>query len=168
MEFPSDPGATHLHLLAAIAGFRGGIKRILELGPGLFSTPAFLNRDVFPQVTRVLSIEHYQPWADMVLAACVDSRLDCVVKPEPFEPYLATLALDEFDLIFVDNSNEIDVRAATVGFLSRAVTRPLVVIHDFQQPAYQEAAKGFPNRIIDISKTPHTGLVWKGEFRCGC
>jgi len=164
MEFPSDPYASHLPLLVSIAGLRGGVKRILELGPGLYSTPMFLNRDFFPQVTQVLSIEHYQPWADTVLAACADPRFDILVKPEPFEPYLDTLTLDEFDLIFVDNSDACVNRVATIEYLGERVTRSLVVIHDFHHPPYQAAARNFPNRIVDTrTGMPYTGLVWKGE-----
>lgn len=154
----SDPYASHVDFLK-VQGSKA--SSVLELGSGLHSTPLFLNRDFFPRVTRVVSVEHIQVWADRVAEACGgDSRLELLVKPEPVEDYLRTIDLD-FDLIFVDNSECWENRVKTIEYLGQRVTTQHVIIHDFEHKFYQDAAKAFPFKIVETSRTPHTALLWK-------
>jgi predicted O-methyltransferase YrrM len=154
-----DPYASHIPFLTSIGS---GITTVLELGPGRYSTALFLNREAFPKVTRVLSIEHNQEWASRVHGLYVaDPRWTLVVIMEPLEDYLATLQLDDFDLIFVDHSATWEARTLTIKWLVDNVGRSKVVIHDFEYPSYVEAAAGFPNRIVDTDHTPNTAMVWR-------
>jgi len=163
LEFSDDPWASHLPFLSELGCIRHGIASILELGPGLHSTPLFLNREFYPHVTRILSVEHNPDWADIVRSKCPDERLEIAVHPEPIEPYLETLDLELFDMIFVDNSDTCVRRVETIEYLGGRIATPLVVIHDFQAEFYQDAAHAFPNRIVDKRRPIYTGLVWKGE-----
>lgn len=158
----TDPYASHLPLLSSLGCIGSGIKRILELGPGIYSTPLFLNREFYPHVEKVLSIEHNPDWANKIRTLYPDERLSLVVMSEPIEDYLTTLKINEFDLIFVDNSDTCAHRVKTIEYLGEVCISPLVVIHDFQAGFYQEAARNFPNKIVDTRSGPHTGLVWKG------
>jgi hypothetical protein len=163
-DFPDDLYASHLPLLSGLGCIRGGVKSILELGSGMYSTPMFLNRAFYPHVTRMVSVDHNSNWAERVRSTCKDDRLEMVVTTEPIEPYLSTLDLESFDLIFVDNSDVSFHREATIEYLGVKVMKPLVVIHDFQYPQYQKSAHNFPNKIIDTRYGPHyTGLVWKSD-----
>lgn len=158
----SDPYASHISFLT-IRGQSAGnrIRRILELGSGIYSTPLFLDKTVFAYVERVVSIESIQVWADKVKVACGDDpRLELLVKPEPIEDYLDTIELD-FDWIFVDNSECWENRVKTIEYLGNRVTTQDVIIHDFEHKFYQDAAHAFPNKIVATIRTPHTALVWK-------
>jgi predicted O-methyltransferase YrrM len=164
MDFPliHDAYASHLCLLSELGGIRDGVKRVLELGSGIYSTPLFLNKEFYPYVIEVVSIEHNPDWADIVRAKCPDDRLKLIVVPEPTETYLETLDLDSFDLIFVDNSDSFERRIKTIEYLGRVCTDSLVVFHDFQFEPYQESAMDFPNKIIDKRSPTHTAIAWKG------
>ncbi len=171
LDFTDDPYATHLRLLSELGCIRGGIKSVLELGAGLHSTPMFLNRQFYPHLTRLLTVEHNADWAARVSAATPDARKTMVVVSEPIETYLSTFSLDEFDLIFVDNSDHCDFRIKTIEYVGANVTSALVVMHDFQYEFYDAAAHAFSNRIIDTGKglatleghNIHTALLWKGD-----
>lgn len=163
LDFMDDPYASHLPLLSELGCVGHGISTILELGPGLHSTPLFLNKEFYPHVTRLVSVEHNPDWAQIVIDKCPDDRLKMVITTEPIEAYLETLDLGIFDLIFVDNSDTCVNRVATIEYLGERVTSSLVVIHDFQAEFYQDAAHNFPHRIVDTRHGPHTGLVWKGD-----
>jgi hypothetical protein len=56
----SDPYASHLGLLTRIGP---GITQVLELGAGQYSTPLFLDRAVYPDLKRLVSIEPDRKWA---------------------------------------------------------------------------------------------------------
>jgi predicted O-methyltransferase YrrM len=154
-----SPYAAHIPFLTSIGG---DVTSVLELGSGLYSTPLFLSREAFPKVTRVVSIEHDLTWADKVLARVAgDDRLTLVIIPEPLEDYLATLRLDDFDLIFVDHSASWEPRTLTIQWLAYHVGRSKVAIHDYDYTPYYRAANGFPNQIVGTARRPHTALVWK-------
>ena len=171
MTFPDDPYATHLRLLSQLGGLRGGIKSVLELGAGMHSTPMFLNRECYPHLTRLLTVEHNADWAARVEAATQDPRRTILVIPEPIETYLSTFNLSEFDLVFVDNSEHYDFRIKTIEYVAANATTSLVVLHDFQYEYYQEASNGLNNFIVDTGKGMagidghdiYTALLWKGD-----
>ncbi len=51
------------------------VTRVLELGAGQFSTPLFLNRYVFPNLTILHSLENDLLWATRITKAIRDPRL---------------------------------------------------------------------------------------------
>lgn len=155
----SDPYASHIEFLKTQGG---EASRVLELGSGLHSTPLFLNREFFPHVIEVRSVEHIQVWADRVAEICQgDTRLNLVVVPEPIEDYLRTIDLEDFDLIFVDNSECWQNRVKTIEYLGEHVVTSEVIIHDFEHKFYQDAARAFTSKIVDTTQTPHTAAMWK-------
>ena len=151
----NDPYATHLNMLVAVGN---EAKTILELGAGRYSTGMFLNKELFPFVEKLVTVESDPNWADAVKVN--DPRHDMIVIPEPIETYLDTLDLESFDMIFVDNSTSGDRRCDTLRYVSEKVKKPLVVMHDFQVSTYAEAAKSFKHIIIDNRQEPWTALGW--------
>ena len=151
-----DPYGTHLNLLRALGS---GIRTVLELGAGQFSTPLLLDRSAYPDLTELVTIESDPAWA----ATCrtSDIRHALAVLPEPIEPYLAKLDLDSFDLILCDNSSSAAMRRETLKWLSVHIGRSLVVAHDYD--AYADACTGFDRAFIDDRQTPHTALLWRAK-----
>ena len=59
--YPLDH-ASHLPVLIGI-GMKSRIRRVLEIGSGPYSTPLFLNLEVFPDLTELVSVEPNAEWA---------------------------------------------------------------------------------------------------------
>jgi hypothetical protein len=74
--------ATHIPVLVGVATLLE-VRCVLELGVGRYSTPLFLNRDVFPSLTQLDSLEDDPGWAeDAAVLAHADPRLHLrVVDP---------------------------------------------------------------------------------------
>jgi hypothetical protein len=157
----ANPFPTHLPVLLALARWLP-VRQVLEFGCGDFSTMTFLNRRLFPSVERVVSVENDPVWAEKILAkAAGDPRLDLRVISGPVAASVGTIELDEFDLIFVDDSVVEVERARTIAAVAAAKSaRPVVAIHDFEDVRYQRAAREFRNcfRVTGIS--PNVGLGW--------
>lgn len=153
---PNDPYASHIPFLTRIGK---GVHSVLELGCGLYSTSLFLDLTVYPDLVKLVSVEHDYTWARRM---ALDPRLTMIITPEPIEDYLATLNLGQFNLIFVDNSTDWETRAKTIRWLAQQdLGQARVVIHDYEYASYQEAAAGFTRRIVDSTTLPHTAMVWK-------
>lgn len=137
-------------------------RRVLELGGGRFSTPLFLNSSVFPSVERVLTIENDLDWAREIegLVGNRPTHELCVVNGA-IASEIARFGVEEFDLIFVDDSRTISERVNTLKESARFVSAgAVVVVHDFEAPAYQLAAAGFRNRLLVTGFYPATGILW--------
>jgi hypothetical protein len=136
----------------------GDAKSVLELGMGRYSTPMFLDREIFPFLTRLVSIESDPAWAK----PATDPRHEVHAYPEPIEPLLRTFDLEQFDLIFVDNSDSADRRIATLKYISsRRPLKAKVLVHDWER--YHDAITGFSFCILDDRQLPHTALVWRRQ-----
>ena len=90
-----------------------------------------------------------------------DPRHQVLLTPEPIEPLLDTLDLDQFDLIFVDNSDSGERRCDTLRYVASRCGQSIVVAHDYDIPSYCEAATGFSHGIIDDRQKPYTALLWR-------
>lgn len=149
---------THLPVLYAL-GTTFPIRQIIELGCGIYSTPTFCNREVYPFMERMLSIEDSVTWAEGIREACPDKRL--IIAPVPrFDGWLLPYAqnMRGVDLIFIDDTGK-RRRAETIRFISELHVSGLVVIHDYHQPAYIAAAV-FDHVVV----TPFdTALCWNGQ-----
>jgi hypothetical protein len=162
--------SSHLPLLEML-GRNMQIERVLELGCGLHSTGSFLDREVFPTVQHVCSLEHSLEWIDRVQKQFPDDdRLTLRHAPEPVWETLIGMDLADFDLIFVDNSTSWAEREVTIKHLaSRSDITGLVLIHDIEFGPYREAARGFRScQIYDsglpsdsIDGTSQTGVCWQ-------
>jgi len=155
---PSTRHNTHLPVLYAL-GEALSIRQIVEFGPGIYSTPTFLNRDVFPKVERVLTIEVNPQWVNNIREAYPDKRL--IVTPVPngvghLLPYADDIRAA--DLVFIDNGDKA-LRVATIEWVVTLGISGIAVIHDYRTPEYIMAAK-FGN----VQLTPFdTAVCWNGR-----
>jgi hypothetical protein len=152
-----DPYASHMEFLLTVGK---NARSVLELGCGKYSTPMFLNRFLFDQVEKVLSLENDPAWALEISQNYGDPRLQIVVMEWPLELYLSDINLDDYDLIFVDNG-DMSERVRAICYLADHVIHSKVVIHDFEILDYRVAAKPFKHMILDGFRTPNTAMVWK-------
>lgn len=156
---PASPSyATHLPILIAISKVCD-IRRVLELGSGAYSTALYLDKAIFPNLVSLVSLENDPEWADTVLTTTgSDSRLD--LRLVSAIPPAIPDSLDEYDLIFVDDSRSSAERSATIREVVRRRPAGLVAIHDFEQRSYRRAASSLRHRFVFGSFTPQVGVVW--------
>src|SRR6185436_14853749 len=69
----SNEYATHIPILVGIAQ-RFTIRRVLELGCGVFSTPTFLNTKVFMDLEQLHSYETDSSWFDKSVTVFANDR----------------------------------------------------------------------------------------------
>lgn len=151
-EPQASPFATHLNLLRALGP---GIKTVVELGAGEFSTPLFLDRVYYPDLIELVTVEQNREW----VKDNGDPRHKIAIVEEPIEPFLALVGWHTVNLVFVDNSTYGERRCDTLRWLSRHIGNTLVVVHDFDVPSYAEAAKDFDCILIDDRQKPWTALM---------
>lgn len=158
LSVPSDPYATHLPVLQAI-GAKLPIKRVLELGCGPYSTPTFLDVNVYPELEVLTAVEgyaNYREWARQVFDE--DKRLT-ILSVEGFRLHQTT----GYDLILVDNGRSKFERIQAIKLVSGLYPEDvLVIIHDFEQDEYQQAAD-FDWVEIYKELTPWTAACWNGD-----
>ena len=153
-EPQGSPFGTHVNLLRALGP---GIKTVLELGAGEFSTRLFLDRAYYPDLVELVTVEQDRNWV-----ICEnDPRYKIAIVAEPIEPFLACMDLTKVDLIFVDNSTSGERRCDTLRWVAAHAGKSLVVAHDFDVPSYAEAAAGFEYQIVDDRQAPWTALIWR-------
>lgn len=137
-------------------------KHVLELGSGLYSTPAFLNRNCFPTVETVHSVEDELPWFDNVkakLGAAEGFSIECV---DSVPEWVGTADLSAYDLIFIDDSHGASQRARSIAAaLGRAAAGAIVVIHDFEERPYRNAVRAPWSKFTFSVSRPMTGVAWR-------
>lgn len=149
-------GDSHLPCLYAVGeGLRP--RRVVEYGPGLASTPAFLDRARFRELESLISYEDSQAWYD---------RLGSEVSSDPrWELRFVERGNTCFqagcpagtELAFVD-AGTADARVALLVALRSQV--PVVVLHDYDGPAvYREAAELWPHRLVYDRTAPATAIL---------
>jgi hypothetical protein len=137
----------------------GNAPNSLELGSGLHSTGAFLDRRLFPDLAHLDSAETDQEWADKVSRAYgKDGRLSLHLIAGPLAIGLRLFDLDTYDLILVDDSITGAERCETIRAVT-GVKRPIVVIHDFEAPLYRRAAKSFQFSFRVSGVDPNVGVL---------
>jgi hypothetical protein len=134
--------ATHLPVLRRLFN-AVEIAKVLEYGGGLYSTRWFLRQPIL----SLWTVETDTYWATEV--STDDLRHSVVASPPPVKS----------DLIFIDDGLSAIERAATIRRVSAERPNALVVIHDFEQPEYQDAA-AFDHRVTFSRRTPWTGVMW--------
>jgi len=156
--------ATHIPVLLSLAQAIK-VEKVLELGCGEYSTLTFLNTTAFPSLVTLDSLETDQAWLDKISEVVGDdSRLRSRFVPGAMLTAIEETNLDEYDLIFVDDSTTSEERSATITALSRRQPkRPVIVIHDFEVQAYRHAAKTFQHQFTSRAFNPQIGIVWNGE-----
>ena len=97
----------------------------------------------------------------MRLGVAGDSRCTITFTSGSIGDAVSTIDLEQFDLIFVDDSTSAEQRAATITALSALHPQnPWTVVHDYEVADYQRAATGFSHRFIFDAYNPATGVVF--------
>ena len=156
--------ATHLPVLIAIAQ-HFHIEQVLEFGCGNFSTPIFLNQRVFRHLRRLESFDNDKAWINRLNEQVgSDSRYASHLVEGSMSVAIREIPIEQFDLVFVDDSTSAEERVRTIRELSdRNPTRSLIVIHDYEVADYRSASMNFEHRHNFKAFTPQTGVVWNGN-----
>ena len=156
--------ATHLPILVGLAK-SVPIRSVLELGCGYYSTSTFLDRRVFPHLHSLESYETDPVWAATIKSSInTDSRARLNLVSGSIADSLQRTDLEAYDLILVDDSKSAEDRTETIKTLvQRRPQRPIMVVHDFEVPAYADVAKSFRHRYSFRVFNPETGIVWEHE-----
>jgi predicted O-methyltransferase YrrM len=153
---------THLPILMGL-GLTLPVKRLLELGCGRHSTLMFLDKTIYANLEKLDSLENDRAWADTILAlAGQDPKLTLTVVDGAMSSVLPQYDFSQYDLVFIDDSKSIPERVATMRQVVRLYsTNNIIVAHDFEQTAYQDALSEIPNKYIFTSLVPNTAVLWK-------
>jgi hypothetical protein len=157
-----NPYATHVPVLVACAClFKPA--RILELGSGHYSTPLFLDREIFPEVVFVRSLENDPVWFK-TLDYLRDTRLERILVNGSIYDSIKDLDCSGFDLIFVDDSPSAGERRRTLDVLRRKVLgAQLVVVHDFDLWPIRLAVHSYARHCGMLALTPQCAVAWNDE-----
>jgi predicted O-methyltransferase YrrM len=156
-----QPYKSHMPVLIGLAESLKP-RRVAEFGMGDCSTSLFLNRDLFPTVERLTSFENDREWFLAIKNKHLnDSRFDPHLVPPMMWKTAMTLRADEFDLIFVDDSNQLGrVKTLLALRLATQVTRgPVIVVHDVELPRLRAATLVFPRRKYFSELSPQTAVL---------
>lgn len=139
-------------------------RRMLELGSGTISTPAFLDPVLFPTIECLDSVEDDPDWGETVRRHIGPHQKLRLHQVASVPKWAATADLSVYDLIFIDDSKSIELREQTIRHvLARVAPETVVVIHDFEMPPYQNAVPADFERMAFSSFHPKTGVVWRGD-----
>lgn len=152
---PADPYATHLPVLREI-GRQYPIRRVLEFGAGLYSTPLFLDRTAFPVLESLVSIEDDWAWLQTVKVACPDRRLS--LRYGGLFAAQQWVDVEDYDLILIDSGKEEADRVPVIEWIAGQRPSAVVVIHDYERTAYQEAAKALGMASLHDERAPWTAV----------
>jgi CheY-like chemotaxis protein len=157
----ANPYATHLPVSIGLSRLLP-LQRVLELGCGHYSTLAFLDRQLFPDLIRLDSYENDPAWVEAIRALTqFDPRISLTTVTGSISSALAVMDFALYDLIFIDDSTNAADRSQTIRAV-RAHCQPhnVIVIHDYEVEDYQEAARSFPQTFRFTPLNPNTGLAW--------
>jgi len=153
--YPLDH-ATHLPILIGL-GLKISIIRVLELGAGSYSTPLFVNRDVFPDLVELVSVEHDPEWRERIRGGEGNGRIVLTDTPPTDR--------SRFHLIFVDSADAAS-RTAILRLLRESESQPaLIVVHDSENEWYHEEIEKFPKRHHFVAFNPETSVIWRADDR---
>jgi hypothetical protein len=156
--------ATHIPILAAIS-LLANPKNITEFGSGEYSTSLFLNRSVFPNAGRVVSLENDVTWfARMRSKLEEDKRLDLRLIDGDLS-HAVTEQLLAADLVFIDDSSA-EIRKNTITAGARQCPEGVpVVIHDAEYIWTRMAIRHFDHYFVFNAFQPQTAVAWNGNLR---
>lgn len=138
---------------------------VVEYGSGVFSTCAFLNPRVFPELARIKSFEHNKSWhAEVSRRVADDARAQiALVSGQIFQAVNAE-ELETADLVFIDDSTGLE-RARTIRAVAATrLSGVPVVIHDVDIWRCRCAARSFDRHFFFTAANPQTGVVWNGNW----
>jgi predicted O-methyltransferase YrrM len=161
----SESFATHLPILIGLSELYSP-NALLELGSGMFSTPAFLNRSCFPTLRRVTTIEDDRNWYEDVKAKVGTASQFEIHHVNSIVEWIDETNLHAYDFIFVDDSKSRDKRANSIAAVFRkAAPNAIVIIHDFECRRYRRAVPPGWRQVTFSTWKPFTGVAWRQEDR---
>jgi hypothetical protein len=160
----NNPFATHLPVLHAL-GKDARIRRVLEFGGGDYSTRTFLDREHFPYLERLHTVEVSPDWRTRLDDLLEDPRFD--MSDGYLSKLLGFYPLERPDLIFIDDCIEVADRVRTIRMAGELVlgddapwAQALVVIHDYEIHEYVQAARQYWTlEYVETAAKPYTGLL---------
>ena len=156
----STPYASHLPILIGLARIIK-IRRVLELGSGLYSSVVFMNNLAFPALAELHSVENDANWAKVVSNKIFDSRFKYTILDGSIRSFLEQVNMDGYDLVFVDDSSKVTDRAQTIEVASKMLANDsLMVIHDYEIKQYRDSSKSIRNKYSFNLIYPNTGVLW--------
>lgn len=164
-----NPYSTHLPILQAIGRVLGpDIHNVVEFGGGVFSTPTFLNRNIYPALKGLVTYEGGERWRDRISEIVgIDSRLQLKGHYGADIEAFCSWA----DLIFIDDGLNVGQRVSTINRVLEffSMVKRLhcpIVIHDFEVAEYRQVV--FNNNIFNFNEfsglIPTTVILWYGGF----
>lgn len=133
------------------------IKKVLELGCGPASTPMFLNRQAFPMLESLVSMETSPDWAHAIsLLLGGDKRLNLCIHEDEAALLQDTKLFAPYDVAFVDGGTNEGRLKAIPQCLEMA---RFVVLHDVQEPDLKEATKLAPHVVFSVIESPWTAVM---------
>lgn len=156
----TDPYGSHTDVLKALA-LEVPVRRVIEFGGGKYSTPLFLDRDVFPDLRELLTVETDPAWVSEIRSGDPRHRLILVDRAAE----AAGMSVG-FDLVLVDDSDSMTFRIDTLFAVSDARPDGLVVVHDFEHSEYREATR-FDHVAVSSRSVPWTAVAWNEGSRHG-
>lgn len=156
-----DAYSTHIPVLVGL-GRLLPFRRIIEFGGGMFSTPAFLDRSIFPFVETVDTFETDREWGARVRQlAGEDARFRLHLVDGEMANAVDAVRVQQGTLIFVDDSETAAARSATIRRVgSLGMRDSVVVIHDFEIREYRRAASSFIHHYRFRTVNPNVGVLW--------
>lgn len=160
-ERSENPYATHIPVLVGLPRLLN-VRRVLELGCGEYSTLTFLDRNIFPNLEMLVSFENDPVWQKKIAAlADNDLRVNLKLVVGAISRAVFEIDMQNFDLIFIDDSVTGEQRAETIREVIKEVSKDqIVVIHDYESKLYRQAARRALNHFRFGSLNPNTGVVW--------
>ncbi len=153
------PYTTHLPVLIMLARTQK-VERVLEFGSGMCSTAAFMDRRIFPHLTRLDSYENDEAWAAKVSSLIADDhRVKYHITNGPMSEVAASVLTEGYQAILIDDSQNAVDRAKTITAIARRRPAATVVVHDFDVRAYRVAARPFLRKHRFCALTPNTGVL---------
>lgn len=148
-DYPLDH-ASHIPILVGLAQ-KFTIRRVLELGTGAYSTPLFLNRDIFADVVEVVSVEQDAEWRAKAEAAHGGK-----IQLTDVEPTDRT----RFDLIFIDSGHAAQRIQTLCELAATPECKALIVVHDAEYPPYRQEMGKIGEQYDFTTFNPETSVVW--------
>jgi hypothetical protein len=156
--YPLDH-ASHLPVLIALPRFFT-IRAVVEFGAGIYSTPLFLDKNIYPKLETLISEEKDPVWIEKVLAEIdpEDIRHSILNEiPETFQPSYV-------DLIFVDNGPREHKVQTIVDLANACDINTIVAVHDSEHPEYRSAINQFKYVFNFDSYNPETAIATNANF----
>ena len=138
------------------------IQHVVELGTGAASTPTFLRKNIYTDLKSLTSYENAPGNPSLAKVASIeDPRFNLVMVEGAMAN--VSLNLSSTDMLFIDDSVSVEDRVATIKMVIATRYDGLIVLHDYNNVAYQRAMVHRPKAVVRYSNLPHTAVFWSNK-----